>query len=258
MRAHRPSLRHVPSTVLGELRSAILSNRLPTPIDRAALVGLGIRHDLRQIEEVLAGQTKEACLLILEVALEERGERSLPPELVWTGPEGFGSTARDTAIVLRSLFENAQRSVILAGYSFDHAAEVLAALHRSMKKHEQLQVLFFVDVPQIEKNVTVDWHIERHLKQFRATNWPFGAPHPRVYFDKRALTPGPPHHSLHAKCVVVDLEKAFVSSANFTQRGQERNIEVGVYLEDQAFARSLGGQWFGLIEAGLVQEYAVE
>ncbi len=32
---------------------------------------------------------------------------------------------------------------------------------------------------------------------------------------------------LHARCVVVDRARAFVSSANFTQRGQERNIEVG-------------------------------
>jgi len=53
----------------------------------------------------------------------------------------------------------------------------------------------------------------------------------------------------------VDGMKAFVSSANFTQRGQERNIEVGVLVEDASFAGFLAGQWMGLIEAGMVGEY---
>ena len=90
---------------------------------------------------------------------------------------------------------------------------------------------------------------------FVAENWPFGEPRPRIYYDKRALRPGPPYCSLHAKCVVVDGARAFVSSANFTQRGQERNIEVGVLIEDASFASYLAGQWLGLIEAGIVGEY---
>jgi phosphatidylserine/phosphatidylglycerophosphate/cardiolipin synthase-like enzyme len=50
----------------------------------------------------------------------------------------------------------------------------------------------------------------------------------RFFYDKRSLLPGPPWCSLHAKCAVVDGARSFISSANFTQRGQERNIEVGV------------------------------
>ena len=60
---------------------------------------------------------------------------------------------------------------------------------------------------------------------------------------------------MHAKCVVVDGARAFVSSANFTQRGQERNIEVGVLIADASFASYLAGQWLGLINAGLVGEW---
>jgi phosphatidylserine/phosphatidylglycerophosphate/cardiolipin synthase-like enzyme len=36
--------------------------------------------------------------------------------------------------------------------------------------------------------------------------------------------------NLHVKCVVVDRQVVFVSSANFTEAVQERNIEVGVLL----------------------------
>jgi phosphatidylserine/phosphatidylglycerophosphate/cardiolipin synthase-like enzyme len=54
---------------------------------------------------------------------------------------------------------------------------------------------------------------------------------------------------------VVDGLRAFVSSANFTQRAQERNIEVGVLIEDPSFSSFLTGQWLGLIDAGFVAEY---
>jgi phosphatidylserine/phosphatidylglycerophosphate/cardiolipin synthase-like enzyme len=55
--------------------------------------------------------------------------------------------------------------------------------------------------------------------------------------------------SLHAKCVVVDGRWVFVTSANFTDRGQTRNIEVGVLLDDERLAAVLeaqfvGGRWF--------------
>ena len=140
------------------------------------------------------------------------------------------------------------------GYSLDHAKDVLAPLHGSMLEH-QVSARFFVDIPQIERHKVADAHLTRCFGAFLAENWPFGEPRPRLYYDKRALKPGPPYHSLDAKCLVVDGAKAFVSSANFTQRGQERNIEVGVLIEDPSFASYLAGQWLGLIDAGLVGEH---
>ena len=94
----------------------------------------------------------------------------------------------------------------------------------------------------------------RPAPEFLRTAWPFGDPTPRIYFDKRTLTTGPPWSSLHAKCVVVDGERAFLSSANFSVRAQEHNIEAGVLLHDPAFALHLARQWLGLIEADLVVE----
>ncbi|RYZ64058.1 MAG: phospholipase, partial [Proteobacteria bacterium] len=224
-------MKHVSTTVLERLREGIATGRLPLPLDQVSLVGFGLRHRLAELEAALGGQTSAACLAILDVTLSEREERRPTPELVWTGPEASGGTARDTAVVLRSLFEGARESVVLAGYSFDHAHEVLAPLHRSMVTHG-VAASFFVDVPQIERGVGAEAHLATHLSGFLRSNWPFGAPHPVIYYDRRALHPGPPWCSLHAKCVVIDGSKAFVSSANFTQRGQERNFEVGVLVED--------------------------
>jgi phosphatidylserine/phosphatidylglycerophosphate/cardiolipin synthase-like enzyme len=36
--------------------------------------------------------------------------------------------------------------------------------------------------------------------------------------------------SLHAECIAVDDQQVFVSSANFTEAAQDRNIEVGLLV----------------------------
>jgi phosphatidylserine/phosphatidylglycerophosphate/cardiolipin synthase-like enzyme len=58
--------------------------------------------------------------------------------------------------------------------------------------------------------------------------------------------------SLHAKCVVVDHRFSLITSANFTERGQTRNYETGVEIEDDAFATSLVRQWQNLIDEAVV------
>src|SRR5690606_17239714 len=126
-----------------------------------------------------------------------------------------------------------------------YGKHVLAPLFASMRDHG-VDARFFVHVPQIEHGYDADHHLGTHLGDFLAESWPYGPPRPRLYYDKRALIPGPPYSSLHAKCVVIDGAKAFVSSANFTERAQERNIEVGVLVEDASFASFLAGQWLGL------------
>jgi phosphatidylserine/phosphatidylglycerophosphate/cardiolipin synthase-like enzyme len=254
MKTGRATLRHVSTTVLEQLRDAISSGTLRPPLDRAALVGFGVREQLEAIEVALAGHKSAACLAVLDVVLAEREERKPTPELVWTGPEAPAGTARDTAVVLRELFEGARESVILGGYSFKHAGNVLAPLHRSMRDRG-VDARFFVHVPQVETGDAPVQHLDTHLGEFLTESWPFGDPRPRIYYDKRSLVPGPPYSSMHAKCVVVDGARAFVSSANFTQRAQERNIEVGVLVEDASFASFLAGQWLRLIEAGIVAEY---
>jgi phosphatidylserine/phosphatidylglycerophosphate/cardiolipin synthase-like enzyme len=247
-------LSDVPTSTLEKLREAIASRRAPMPLTEVALLGLGIRHSA--VQAVLMGHSTEACLTILEVALAERarGTRNAP-ELVWTGPERQHATARDTSIVLRSLFEGAREQVILAGYSFERGFSLLEPLHRAMQARP-LDVRFFIDVKQPDQGRVPP--AEEQVRTFLEKAWSFPGAPPRIYYDRRALDPGPPWSSLHAKCVVVDGERALVSSANFSLRAQEHNIETGVLLDDPAFAHHLARQWLGLIEAGLVVEHVPE
>ena len=66
---------------------------------------------------------------------------------------------------------------------------------------------------------------------------------------------GPPWASLHAKCVVVDERLTLIGSANFTQRGQERNVEAGVLIDDEFFAKALTAQWSTLVSAEVMRRY---
>lgn len=82
-----------------------------------------------------------------------------------------------------------------------------------------------------------------------AEKWP-GTRRPEVYFDPRGLTTDDDvRASWHAKCVVIDDEVAFVTSANFTEWAQQRNVEAGALIRSRYFASQLRGQLEGLIRS---------
>jgi phosphatidylserine/phosphatidylglycerophosphate/cardiolipin synthase-like enzyme len=246
-------LTRVGTASLERLRSALSTGHLTGALTRADLVALGVKEQLDTLVAGLQGHTRAACESILDTALAERRKHDRPPpELVWTGPESPTSGARDTAVVLRELFESAQERVLLAGYSFRDAESVLRPLATAMETRGVVAALF-VDIRQAEL-VPPDpaAYAQAALNAFITESWPFGPPYPHLYTDKRCARPGPPWCSLHAKCVAVDGKRALVSSANFTLRGQDRNIETGVLLHDVAFASQLERQWRSLIDEGLV------
>ena len=48
---------------------------------------------------------------------------------------------------------------------------------------------------------------------------------------------------MHATCIVVDGGLALVGSANFSNRGRDRNLEVGTLIRDHPFVQSLLAAW---------------
>ena len=72
---------------------------------------------------------------------------------------------------------------------------------------------------------------------------------PDLYFDPRALEQGPPC-SMHAKMLVADRRFVLVGSANLTDRGQTRNIELGVKLDDPSLAERIAEHWMGAVANG--------
>jgi phosphatidylserine/phosphatidylglycerophosphate/cardiolipin synthase-like enzyme len=99
---------------------------------------------------------------------------------------------------------------------------------------------------------TVAQQYDRFLVDFLRRNWPFGAPVPNIYFDPRAFAASS-WSSMHAKCIIVDARWTLITSANFTDRGQSRNIEAGVLIEDATFALEFRTHWERLTQFGVMK-----
>lgn len=216
------NLASVSTAHLRALEAALASRRLRWPASAFALQSEGF-SDIVAPLEAFKTLSQEALLTVARCVLAERESAPRRPELVWTGPEQRVSAARDTSVVLADLFARASDRVLLAGFTFDHADVVLRPLWESAQRG--VTVRLFVD--------------KAAAPGFATKNWPFGPPLPEIYAFEPVTGV---FASLHAKCVVVDGRWCFISSANFTNRGQTRNIEVGALLDDASFAESLERQ----------------
>jgi len=182
-------------------------------------------------------------------AVEALNGGANPIELVWTGPETSASYSRDTSVVVRELFESAQRNVLVSTFVVRQGKTVFAPLAARMEAVPELRVRVFLHVGR-------EWRDSRHeseiLREFAASfrdNWP-GKRFPEVYYDPHALVAdGHDRATWHAKCVLVDDEVAFVTSANFTEWAQHRNVEAGVLIREPHFAAQLKAQFEGLVQA---------
>jgi phosphatidylserine/phosphatidylglycerophosphate/cardiolipin synthase-like enzyme len=153
------------------------------------------------------------------------------------------------------MFTKARVSVLLAGYAVYNGDRVFQALANRMNEIQGLRVQCMLDIQRSFGDQTLaDVLIKRFVANFKSQNWPEGARLPEIYYDPRSLELLPNRKaSLHAKCVVIDGSEAFVSSANFTEAAQEKNIEVGVLLKSPAVASKLTTYFEGLIGVGLLR-----
>jgi phosphatidylserine/phosphatidylglycerophosphate/cardiolipin synthase-like enzyme len=120
-----------------------------------------------------------------------------------------------------------------------------------MVQHPELETRMFLDVPRKQGDTSsADALIARFVQQFKSSQWPKGMPLPNVYCCGEQIVQNGKPGSLHAKCIVVDGEHVFVSSANFTEAAQERNIEVGLLVQSRAVAERVCRFFDALLDSG--------
>src|SRR5262245_18327455 len=217
---------------LRDIASALASGRLTPPFTGVALRQLCSDAEAVALEmQKLASdglQTRHLTLMLesLAAARSPRPEVRDAVDLVWTGPEAPGIANRDTGVVVRELFANANEHVLVAGYAIYQGREVFRALAERMTRRPELKVRMFLNVHRGHRDTTKDFELIREFAhRFKTTEWP-GGRLPEVYYDPRSLEMDSlKRASMHAKCIVIDRKLAFVSSANFTEAAQARNIE---------------------------------
>jgi phosphatidylserine/phosphatidylglycerophosphate/cardiolipin synthase-like enzyme len=211
-------------------------------------------QELNRLHE--SGMQIPHLVYVLRVVADERlsCQQTAPLiDLVWTGPEVPGAESRDTSVLVAELFATAEKTVLVAGFAIAQGKRIFKSLSDRMLEVPDLRVRMFLNVPRLFRDVTPEHELlKRFADKFRLNEWP-GDRLPEVYYDRRTLdTEDYERSSLHAKCVVIDERKALVTSANFTEAAQIRNIEAGVFIGDPKFARSLGKQFEALVSSGLL------
>jgi phosphatidylserine/phosphatidylglycerophosphate/cardiolipin synthase-like enzyme len=179
-------------------------------------------------------------------------------DLVTTGPEVGGVANRDTAVVVRELFAKAEQSILVAGYAVHQGRRIFHALADRMAERPDLEARLFLNIQRGPGDTSAPSELLlRFAHQFRTKQWPDGRPIPEVFYDPRSLNAIRDEPvALHAKCVVVDGRHVFVSSANFTEAAQERNIEVGLLVHSGLVAERIHRFFECLVEAGVLQSVA--
>lgn len=247
---------------LTAMASAIRSGRLTCPPSQISLAQIiGASHAARATPALAAwaerGFTADQVAWTLELLLQSR--RTLPKvedhvDLVVTGPQNVGVVTRHTAAVVHELFSRAEQSVTVVGYAVHKGQRVFKALAERMAKVPTLRVRMLFDIQRGNNLSAADELIAGFVHRLKTVEWPSAHPLPEVYYYPPSLALGGDSRScLHAKCVIIDDQAAFVSSANFTEAAQERNIEVGVIIRSPTVAGYLARHFASLVDDRVLQ-----
>lgn len=251
---------------LNELAISLDTGRLGFPVFALSLHSY-IPENLQQVVAAelnrlhQQGMSPVHLSYMLKLLAVERGtaqEQQDQIDLVWTGPKVPGTESRDTRIVVCELFNSAQFNVLISSFAVDQGTkgyELFRPLADRMDTNPELSVRMFLNVKRKYNDKTPTSTLLRQFSEhFRHHIWP-GRRLPEVFHDPRALElTFNANACLHAKCVVVDEERVFITSANFTEAAHERNIEAGVLISNQVTARAIRSQFEMLTTQKILQK----
>lgn len=159
---------------------------------------------------------------------------------------------------MQSLFANAQHEALLVGYAVHRAKSLFEPLAERLRTNPQLKVIFCLEIQRRPDDRSLDSEIVRRLaREFREKHWPWESV-PGLSYDPRSLESNSEHSALHAKCVVIDRRLAFITSANFTNAAQHRNIEAGVLVRHAPFAARLARYFEALRTSGQLRQCTLD
>jgi phosphatidylserine/phosphatidylglycerophosphate/cardiolipin synthase-like enzyme len=241
-------------TELAAVSGALRSGRLGVPVSASALGRyLPASRAIAAAESLgrMSGDGAALADAMELLRLSREGQRTIEraAQLVTTGPSTRDQENRDTQIVVQDLLRRARHSVVISGYKFYNGREMFDVLGTKLRDVPGFRVQMFVDVQRTKNWVTDEAALAGFRGSFVRFQWPEGMPLPEVYYDPRSLG-AEPEAVLHAKCVIVDGQILFISSANFTDSAQMKNVELGVVLQSEELAGQAERFFDGLVGMG--------
>jgi phosphatidylserine/phosphatidylglycerophosphate/cardiolipin synthase-like enzyme len=237
---------------------ALVDGRLAAPYTKADVQIVGADPDASAFLESLRGAEPTVVAWMLERLARERrraaDRHAAVAHLVWSGASEGAQSIRDTRVVLSNLFSRVERNVLVSTYVVHNGRAVFAPLTKRLHERPGIDVELYVNLPsRTGLDEDEQREVARYLDTFAREHWPEDLPLPALYYDPEGRKLGHARTSLHAKCVVVDERWAFITSANFTEAAQERNIEAGVLLDHPELAEALAARFRALREGGILR-----
>lgn len=237
--------------IASALREATLSSGLSAHVLQQIVGAALLQESLQSIGKLQSeGWISSQIAMLAELLADAKTQAESPEhlfDLVLSGPDVPGIATRDTAAVMHSLIEDCEREVILIGYAVHNGRQLFERLAQKMVEDPKLKVWFCLNVGRHYGDSSLASEIVRRFaEEFVTQHWPWPL-QPTVYFDPRALdddTSG--RTSLHAKCLIVDRRRALITSANFTEAAQQRNIEAGLVVTYVPFVERIATYFEGL------------
>ncbi|TWH59344.1 phospholipase D-like protein [Desulfitobacterium sp. LBE] len=173
------------------------------------------KQSFRSIKEKFPVLTDEETFDLIQMAISLYNYRVTEKvELVITAPNSFKLKALKTSVVIKELINGAQKSITLTGYSIsDYFCDLLDVLVEKSRKGIYINLYvndFNSKKEQLDK---LEMYKGRYMSIYDYNKGD----------DKMA--------ALHAKIVVVDGCKTFISSSNLSYHGLEGNVEMGVVID---------------------------
>jgi phosphatidylserine/phosphatidylglycerophosphate/cardiolipin synthase-like enzyme len=243
------------------LRQGVLAERISHAAVQQIAGGDAAAVEAALRDLISAGMGPVQMAVVFDAIADARDAQPDPAalfDLVLSGPDVPGLPTSDTRAVVRSLIAQADREVLLVTYAIHDGARLFEPLARRMGAVPELRVTLCVHIGRPPGDPSPDSQIVgRFAAEFRARHWPWPAL-PRVFYDPRSLLAAADQRaSLHAKCIAVDRRLALITSANFTEAAQGRNIEAGVLVRHAPTVQRLVAYFEGLRAQGQLVECAL-
>jgi phosphatidylserine/phosphatidylglycerophosphate/cardiolipin synthase-like enzyme len=170
-----------------------------------------------------------------------RAERELTVELVWTGPTTRFVPTRRTEQVLLDLIASAKTDLFLVSFVAYEVRSVVTAMNAAAGRGVRLRVL-----------LEASSHHGGTLNYDAAAVMRMSVPAAEL-FTWRARAEPFIDGKVHAKIVVVDGVRAFITSANLSGHALEKNMEAGVLINGGVVPGALRDHLQALTDVGIIE-----
>jgi len=165
-------------------------------------------------------------------------------DLVWTGPSTGLVPIRHTEQVLCELIDSAMTRIFLVSFVAYGVDSIVGALRKATARGVGISIL--LESSQAHGG-TIDHDSIAVLKSALPTSSFY------VWSEVSKQATDIQRNSVHAKCAVADGSIAFITSANLSVAGMERNMELGVLIRGGAAPESLQRHLEALISTGVIE-----